>query len=152
MSGVAFEDEPFDGPRATVLVGELLAFLNERYGPGDFRSMEPSQFEAPDGAFVVALVDAELAACGGFLRADETTAELKRMFVRPAFRGRGVARSLLAHLEGRARALHYERLRLETGIHQPEAIALYRSEGYDQVDRWPPYEDDEISVCFVRDL
>ena len=152
MSDLRFEDEAYDGARAAALVGELLSFLNERYGPGDFRSMEPSQFEAPDGAFVVALVGDEPAACGGILRVDRTTAELKRMYVRPGFRGHGLARRLLAHLEQRAVELGYERLRLETGVLQPEAIALYRSEGYGEVERWAPYENDEISVCFVKDF
>jgi GNAT superfamily N-acetyltransferase len=149
---VIVEDEPIDGARASRLVAEMLADLNERYGPGDFRTMAPRDFEAPDGAFLVVVVGGSPAACGGFLRVDERTAELKRMFVRPAWRGRGVARRLLAELEGRAAALGYRRMRLETGVRQPEAIALYRSAGYDEVPRFPPFEDDERSVCFAKTL
>ena len=152
MTGFRFEDEPYDGARATALVGELLGFLNERYGPGDFRSMGPAEFVAPDGAFVVVLLGDQAVACGGFLRADGETAELKRMYVRPSSRGQGLARRLLRHLEGRARGLGYQRLRLETGVLQPEAIARDRSEGYREVERWAPYEEDEVSVCFAKDL
>lgn len=69
-------------------------------------------------------------ACGGLRRLDATTAEVKRMYVRPAHRRKGHARRLLAELEATARELGYTRIRLDTGPLQPEAAALYASAGY----------------------
>jgi GNAT superfamily N-acetyltransferase len=69
-------------------------------------------------------------ACGGVKRLDDATGEIKRMFVAPEARGRGVARALLAALEETARGLGYERVRLDTGAKQPHAQALYASAGY----------------------
>ena len=89
-------------------------------------------------------------ACGGVCRYDAVTAEIRRMYVRPAHRGAGLSRLVLAALEDEARALGYTCVRLETGVHQHEALALYRSSGFAEIPRYGPYVDDELSVCFEK--
>ncbi|MET8865698.1 GNAT family N-acetyltransferase [Nonomuraea sp. NPDC004580] len=79
-------------------------------------------------------------------------AELKRMYVTPQARGRGVARRLLAEAEDLATALGHRRIRLETGIHQPEAIALYTRAGYSPIPAYPPYQHDPLSRCYAKPL
>ena len=89
------------------LVAEVQAHYVEIYGGEDETPMTPEDFEAPEGTFVIAEVAGEPVACGAFRRhegADGAVAEIKRMYVRPAHRHRGVARAVLADLEARARA------------------------------------------------
>lgn len=74
------------------------------------------------------------------------------MYVRPSHQRRGIARALLAAIESRAVQLGYRRLRLETGRKQPEAIALYRSAGFEEMPCYPPYDSDPESVCFSEAL
>jgi GNAT superfamily N-acetyltransferase len=81
---------------------------------------------------------------GGLRRLDDDVAEIKRMFVRPAARSRGVARALLDALELTAKELGYQKVRLDTGPKQVHGLALYRSAGYVDV---PPYNDNPFA-CF----
>ena len=91
-------------------------------------------------------------ACGGLCRHDSATAEIRRMYVLPPHRGAGLSRLVLAALEDEARSLGYTRVRLETGVRQQEALALYRSSGFEEIPRYGPYVDDELSVCFEKPL
>ncbi len=88
----------------------------------------------PDGAFLVGYEHDEPICCGGVKRLDERRCEIKRMYVVPAARGRGVARQLLSALEHAARELGYPVARLVTGPRQPAAAHLYESEGYVAVE------------------
>jgi GNAT superfamily N-acetyltransferase len=146
--------ESYAGPVARVLAfalaDELLGRYDGRGGSGD----EPlaSDFDTPDGAFLVGYAEGDPVACGGVCRYDEATAEIRRMYVVPAARGRGLSRILLTALEAEARVLGYAAVRLETGDRQPEAIRLYESAGYEPIARYGPYGDDERSVCFEKRL
>jgi N-acetylglutamate synthase-like GNAT family acetyltransferase len=84
--------------------------------------------------------------------APDTAAELKRMYVAPEARGRGIAARLLAEAERTATALGHPEMRLETAIHQPEAIALYTRAGYQRVPNYPPYEHKTLSRCYAKPL
>ena len=84
----------------------------------------------PGGGFLVGWMDGRPACCGGLKRLPDGAAEIKRMYVVPEFRGRGVARALLRALEEEARNLGYEVVRLDTGPRQPHSRALYESAGY----------------------
>ena len=86
------------------------------------------------------------------IRYDETTAEIRRMYVAPAARGRGLSRLVLAALEDEARELGYSFVRLETGDRQPEAIKLYASSGFEPIPRYGSFADDPRSVCFEKRL
>jgi GNAT superfamily N-acetyltransferase len=74
------------------------------------------------------------------------------MYVMPERRGTGLSRRMLGALEDEARGLGFRRVRLETGVYQHEALALYRSSGFEGIPRYGPYADDELSVCFEKPL
>lgn len=140
---------------ATELTTAALADLSQRYGgDGDTTPIEPGEFDPPEGAFLVAYVDHAPAGCVGFrtLVEDETTAELKRLYVAPQFRGRGVAKALLAAVEDAARQAGRKRIWLETGTAQPEAIALYERSGYARIADFGHYRGYPDVRSFGRDL
>ena len=113
---------------------------------------ESAMFEPPDGAFLVIRDGGRAVACGGICRFDETRAELKRMYVVPDARGRGLGRRVLVELEGEARKLGYSGIVLETGDRQLESLGLYRSAGYERVPCYPPYDSRALSLCFEKRL
>lgn len=130
------------------------AELTERHhgSPGSGEMPSPEYFQPPDGTFLVAFEDSAPIACGGVGRLDETTGELRRMYVLPAHRGRGLGRAILEELESAARALGYTRMRLETGNEAPEALGLYTSSGYGPIPCWGPFASDPKSRCFEKRL
>jgi ribosomal protein S18 acetylase RimI-like enzyme len=79
-------------------------------------------------------------------------AEVKRMYVRPAFRGRRIGQLVLDHLVEHARRHGLSLVRLETGIHQREAIALYERSGFRRIPPFGPYRDDPVSLCYEKRL
>jgi putative acetyltransferase len=95
--------------------------------------------------------DGRVAACGAFVNHGRY-AEIKRMFVTPEFRGRGLGRRLLNELEARIRAAGLELVRLETGIRHDEALGLYEKAGYRRCGRFGEYPDDPLSVFMEKDL
>ena len=109
-------------------------------------------FEPPDGVFLAVRDDGRAIACGGVARFDETRAELKRMYVVPESRGRGLGRVLLEALEDEARRLGYTGIVLETGKDQAEALGLYVSAGYQAIPCYGPYAGQEISRCVEKRL
>ena len=91
-------------------------------------------------------------ACGAFKPFDKTTVEVKRMFVQPNHRGKGIASKVLSGLEVWAKEVGYTSCILETGLRQPEAIALYKKNGYKIIPNYPPYQGIANSVCFKKML
>jgi GNAT superfamily N-acetyltransferase len=101
----------------------------------------PGDYAPPDGGLLLAW-DAGLAlGCVAFKRLDEEACEMKRMFVPPMARGRGVGRALAEAVVGSARAAGYRRMYLDTSVRQTEAIELYRDLGFEPVE--PYYEAPE---------
>lgn len=140
-------------PEARALVDLLDRDLYSRYPEAsNLAPPDLAMFTPPGGLFVVARLAGSPVACGALIFVDARLAEVKRMFVHPDHRGRGLSRRVLAELEERARDLGFTRVRLETGLRQPEALALYRSAGYVQTAKYAPYEDDPLSVCFSKAL
>jgi len=131
---VRFEPLPADRPPAADLITAMVAEMATLYGPIDVPGMPsatPADFAPPHGTFLVGFDDDGAAVCaGGVKRLDREAAEIKRMYVVPAARGRGLARVLLAALEDAALGLGYGTVRLDTGALQPHAQALYESAGY----------------------
>src|SRR5262245_12010900 len=111
-----------------------MADLEARYGGPDGTPVTAIEFDPPDGGFFVAYVEGEPAGCGAWRSHAETAeiAEVKRVYVTEKARGLGVARQIMTTLEDDARAHGRTRMILETGIRQPEAIALYESLGYER--------------------
>ena len=99
---------------------------------------------------VVAYLNGEPVGCGAIKQYSEGVAEVKRMYTKPEHRGRGIARSVLAELERWAGELGFRECILETGKKQPEAIALYRKSGYEQVPNYGQYVGVENSVCMKK--
>ena len=126
-----------DDPTALALVRAMVEELDVVYGgrldDPAAPTATPEEMSPPGGAFVVVYDDGAPVAGGGVKRLDDETAEIKRMYVVPDARSRGLARRLLRALEEAARGLGYARVRLDTGPLQPHAQALYESEGYREI-------------------
>jgi putative acetyltransferase len=120
-----------DGPTDDVrlLIGELEATLAAEYPPEQRHGVSLDTLFQPHIRFFTARLDGAPAGCGGVALLSEF-AEVKRMYVRPALRGRGVAQALLARIEAEARAAGLAWLRLETGDRQLAAMRLYEREGF----------------------
>ena len=147
--------ERFDSGTARALADALEAELLATYDgdPGSGGLPAASIFEPENGGtFLVGRVDGEAVACGGIARYDEVTAEIRRMYVVPEARGRGLSRRVLAALEDEARALGYSFVRLETGNLQAAALGLYVSAGFGPIPRYGPFANDPKSVCFEKRL
>ena len=113
---------------------------------------EAAMFVEPDGVFLVVREEGRAIGCGGVCRFDGTRAELKRMYVVPEARGRGLGRLLLVELEAEARRLGYTGIVLETGDRQPEALGLYASAGYERIPCYGIYATRSLSLCFEKIL
>jgi GNAT superfamily N-acetyltransferase len=158
---------PYDDPVVQALVAELMDDLDERYADaaegtsgdnpevvGEWR-VRSEQVTPPNGVMVIARLGGAPVGCGAIrrlLRGPTDVAEIKRMYTAPSARRRGVSRALLGRLEAEATRLGYRRLQLETGQRQPEAIALYESAGYVPIPNYGQYADDELSLCYAKDL
>lgn len=154
-----FETRRYDDPVAAELIEALQQTFVERYGGRDRTPVRPEEFAPPLGLFLVGryfegAADGVPMACGGWrLVAEEPgLAEVKRMFVDPAYRGLGLSRVLLAELEATARAAGVRRFRMETGHMQPEAIRLYATSGYVPAERFGVYRDNATSSFFGKVL
>jgi GNAT superfamily N-acetyltransferase len=142
---VRIEVLPYDHPDSATLIAEVQQEYVVRYGDVDQTPVDPAEFAPPHGLFLVAYLDGTPVATGGWRRHGDD-AEIKRMYVNAAHRGRGLARAVLAELENTARGAGFHRLILETGDEQPEAIQLYRSAGYTPVTPFGYYADAPESV------
>jgi putative acetyltransferase len=147
-------------PELRDLIGELDAVLSASYEPHQRHGLALDQLFEPHVRFFLARFDGAAVACGGVALFDDY-AEVKRMYTRPAARGRGrgrgVAKAVLRRLEEEARLLGKTVLRLETGHLQPEAVGLYRRAGF--IGRGPfghyaqmPARDIEMSLFFEKPL
>lgn len=101
---------------------------------------------------VIAYGDGTASGCGAIKHYDEGVMEVKRMFVLPEKRGLGIGGLLLQELEKWAKELGYRKCILETGVKQPEAIALYNKSGYRIIPNYGQYLNVENSVCFEKEL
>lgn len=121
-------------------VSRYFAELDRRFpdgfDPGDAIVADSPDFDEPLGEFVCAYSDADLVGCGGIKALDEQTGEIKRMWVLPDWRGLGLGSKLLAELEARVAARRLSRVVLDTNSTLIEAIALYESAGYREIERY----------------
>jgi GNAT superfamily N-acetyltransferase len=149
----------FGDPVVQALVAEIQQEFVARYGGPDETPLDITMFDPPAGAFLLGTLDDEPVAMGGWRRRPDVVAlggsvaaEIKRMYVVPAARGRGLARAVLAALEGSARTAGADVMVLETGLKQPEAIALYESSGYVPVEGFGYYRDSPTVRYFGKRL
>lgn len=99
---------------------------------------------------IICYVDEQPVGCGAFRPFDETTVEIKRMFVQPGYRGNGIGLKIVRELETWAAEAGFTGCVLETGKKQPEAISLYRKAGYEVTENYGQYKNVENSVCMAR--
>jgi GNAT superfamily N-acetyltransferase len=153
-SPIRIAPDRLDSPVGAPLVRAQWLELLERYGipDADPDGLTADHLAPPDGIFLVAWRGEEPVACGGVRRYDASTGEIKRMYTKPEARRHGISRRLLIELEARAQSVGYTRLVLETGVRQPEAIALYVAEGYEPVEPYGFYRDAPGSRCFAKTL
>ncbi|MFH9726860.1 GNAT family N-acetyltransferase [Streptomyces sp. NPDC017254] len=152
---------PYDHPDAVELNDAVQAEYAVRYDDeGDVTPLDAGMFVPPRGLYLLAYdPEGRPVATGGWRTQDKNDegysdgdAELKRMYVIPEARGLGLARRILAALESDARTAGRTRMVLETGIAQPEAIALYTSSGYELCVKFGHYRDYPSSRCFAKPL
>jgi GNAT superfamily N-acetyltransferase len=142
-----FEMSDPEEPPAAELLSEMRDELNglyETFSRLDSPALVPSELQPPRGAYLVGFAGTEAVAGGGVRRLADGVAEIKRMYVRPSARSRGVAGALLSALEAAAMSLGYATVRLDTGPKQDHALRLYRHAGYIDVE---PYNDNPFA-CF----
>ncbi len=154
MTGVTFtlETVRYDSPEAHVLIEELQEEYVIRYGGRDETPVDPDDFAPPRGTFLLAHRDGEVVGCAGMRRRSRTEVEVKRMFIRQPFRGRGYSRGLLALIEDEARTLGFTRVLMETGLAQPEAMSLYESSGYERIPGFGHYRNEPQNRCYAKEL
>lgn len=166
---IELSEEPYDGEVGSAFIAALLEELNVRYAhEGEDMTEEelaaadaeylaevtPALVARPQGTFVVARRDGEPVACGALKPYHEApaTAEIKRMYTIPAARRQGISWAVLDRLEEVARELGYQRMQLETGTEQPEAVALYEKHGWHRIEPYGRYRESPSSVCFAKEL
>jgi putative acetyltransferase len=147
---VAINQERPDAADATGLILELEAHLASRYPATSRHGFSVERLVAEGVDFFVLRSDGVPAGCGGILFVDNEYGEIKRMYVRPEFRGQGLGRRILEHLTRHATSRGITLLRLETGIHQLEAITLYERQGFRRIPPFGPYTDDPQTLCYEK--
>ncbi|MEI7645242.1 MAG: GNAT family N-acetyltransferase [Chloroflexales bacterium] len=149
---ITITQERPDTPDATALVVELDDLLIPLYPIESHHGLNVASLIAEQVTFFVLRVDGRPAGCGGVKIYPEGYAEVKRMFVRPTYRGLGLSKRMLRHLEAISRAHGLSLLRLETGVLQHEAIGLYQRMGFTEIAPFGPYQPDIHSLCFEKNL
>jgi GNAT superfamily N-acetyltransferase len=138
---------------AIELIQELSTELGTIYGDDGSGAFTPKDVTVARSAFVIAWLDGEAVGCGALRpMKDANAGEIKRMYVRKDARGRGISRQILAKLEALAHEYDYERVILETGTLQAEAVNLYATSGYTQMVCYAEYVDNPYSICYEKRL
>lgn len=154
MQGLEFHRAELSSAAAAALIAALNAELSAVYpepGATHFR-LEAGEVLEGRGAFLVGYAGRRPLACGAVRRLDAETVEIKRMYVVPEERGRGIGRQLLRALESEARRLGALRIVLETGTRQAAARALYESVGFGPIPPYGEYVGSPVSVCMEKRL
>jgi putative acetyltransferase len=152
MIKIAKEDP--SSPEVSRLLSAFVDEVKKRYDspPADVGIFDPDLVSVPRSVFLVARRNGDAVGCGALIPIDEYSVEVKRMFVARESRGLGIATMILDELERLARELDYDAMRLETGVKQPESIALYGKAGFYRIPNFPPFENDGSAVCFEKKI
>ena len=149
---VSLRAVPYDDPVAVDLVGRVQQEYVVMYGGPDEAVVDPAEFEPPEGLFLVAEVAGQPAACGAWRVYPPGGVEIKRVYVVPELRRRGLAQLIVAELERSAAEAGHGNVVLNTGDRQPEAIALYTDLGYVPVPGYGVYACSPGAVFLGKDL
>ena len=138
---------------ATALMTALDADLRERYPGAPIHGIDVEEFRRTGGVFLIGRLEGVAVACGALRPFGvDGVGEVKRMFVRRGYRGRGFSRVVLQAVEQVARRSGYRAVRLETGLGQPEAMALYESAGYHLIPCYGVHAGEPDSRCYEKSL
>jgi putative acetyltransferase len=149
---VRIDQESPRRPDIVRLVEELDTYLGSLYPAESNHLLDIESLAQPDVRFFVARRDGEALGCIA-LRVDPAGwGEVKRLYVSPRARGLGLGRRLLSALEAKAQGERLPLLRLETGIHQPEALGLFRAAGFHEIPAFGAYASDPLSVFMEKAL
>jgi putative acetyltransferase len=146
VTTLTIRPEPPDQPDVLALIEAADAYANALYPPESNHLLDIASLAKPEVTFLVVRDGAEAVGCGAILRDPRGWGEVKRMYVRPDQRGKGVGHRVLSEVETLARAARLPLLRLETGIHNTEALALYRRSGFAECAAFGDYAPDPLSV------
>lgn len=152
MNSVEFKPAALDAAVSLELIEAVQQEYVLRYGGRDVTELSVVEFTPPKGIFMIGRDADQPVACGGVRLVAPGVGELKRMYVVPAARRRGIARAMLANLESQARLLGAAQLRLETGLHQPEALSLYASAGYVDAEPFGHYAGAPLARHLAKSL
>jgi GNAT superfamily N-acetyltransferase len=153
---VTLAEEDPRAPDSVALFNEMSAFVIATYPEDEENGIVPTSTEdlAGQGVLVIARVDGQAAASGALMAHEPVdglaSLEVKRMLVRPAYRGRGISRLILQQLEGIAAKRGAEKLVLMCGPRQPEALRLYERCGYFRRNAYGKHVDHPLSIFFEK--
>lgn len=142
--------EPVRAPGVRHLLLQSWALSDSLYPAESNHHLDETDLEGPEIVFFVARIAGQAVGCGALMRVGQDYGEVKSIFVDPAARGHGIARQLLAAIEAEARRHALPLLRLETGIRQPEAIALYEATGFRRIAPFGTYREDPLSLFMEK--
>lgn len=137
-------------PDCRVLIEELDRVQSSLYPPENNYLDSIEELQKPNCHFLAAYVDDQIVGCGALKIVDENYSELKRMYVVADHRKRGIGQRLLEELESRSAQSGIWLVRLETGVSQPEALALYRRNGYKETDAFGQYSDSDLNIFMEK--
>jgi GNAT superfamily N-acetyltransferase len=149
---VTITPERPDTADAATLIEELESFLAPNYPRESRHGLGVEQLLAQAVAFFLVRVDGTPAGCGGIKLFGAEYGEIKRMYVRPQFRGSGFGKLMIDHLAAYAYERGVALLRLETGIYQQEAIGLYERMGFERILPFGAYQADPLSLFYEKQL
>jgi len=147
---LSIRQEPPDQPDVVPMIEALDALMTSLYPAESNHFLDIAALSEPSVTFLVVRAGDEAVGCGAILSDPRGWGEVKRMYVRPDQRGRGIGKRVLAELEAVARDASQRLLRLETGIHNAEAIALYRRAGFTERSAFGDYAPDPLSVFMEK--
>jgi GNAT superfamily N-acetyltransferase len=150
--GTSIEVESPGSPAARQVIAELEAELDPLYPDESQHGYSVDKLLSEGVAFFLVRQGGEAVGCGGIQLFGSEYGELKRMYIRPPYRGLGLGRQLIDRLIEHARLHGVSVLRLETGIHQDEAIRLYEGMGFRQIPPFHPYQPDPLSLFYELEL
>lgn len=134
------------------LIAELDCYLEALYPPESRFGLDIEALQDQSVTLFVAKTDDKPVGCGGIQLQAPGYAELKRMYVRPNVRGKGIGKQILSQIEAFAKRSNVHTLRLETGVYQPAAIHLYQNLGYYPIPPFDDYKEDPLCLFFEKPL
>lgn len=152
MTTLTIRPEPPDQPDVMAMIAAIDALMASLYPAESNHLLDIAALRDPAVTFLVVRDGAAAVGCGALLRDPRGWGEVKRMYVDPARRGQGIGRRVLAELEAVALSVRLPMLRLETGIHNADALALYRNAGFEDCAAFGDYAPDSLSVFMEKRL